>query len=69
MGQRRELMLAQLVAGKVEVREAALLLGLSERSVRRLRAWMVAAGPQALVHGNVGVDRRTALIPSSRGGW
>ncbi len=47
-------MLTRVLAGKVSVPDAALLLGLSERSIRRLRARLDAAGPAALVHGNRG---------------
>lgn len=63
MGQRRALVLTQVIAGKVDVGEAALLLGLSERSVRRLRARILAAGPQALVHGNAGRRPAHSLDP------
>jgi hypothetical protein len=51
---RRALVLARLVAGKVTTAEAALLLGLSERSVWRLRSAFVASGPAALMHGHRG---------------
>ncbi|MBX3032072.1 MAG: ISNCY family transposase [Chloroflexi bacterium] len=50
----RSLVLARLVAGEVDVGEAATMLGLSERSVWRLRARFLAEGPAGLVHGNRG---------------
>jgi transposase len=46
--------LTRLIAGKVDPAEAALLLGLSVRSVRRLRSRYLDAGPAALAHGNRG---------------
>ncbi|HEY8093166.1 MAG TPA: ISNCY family transposase [Acidimicrobiales bacterium] len=50
----RSLVLTRLVAGEVDVGEAASMLGLSERSVWRLRARFLAEGPAGLVHGNRG---------------
>ncbi len=50
----RVLVLTRLIAGKVSLPDAALLLGLSERSVRRLRARYQEHGPAALAHGNRG---------------
>ena len=64
MQDRRALVLMQLIAGKVELSEAALLLGLSSRSVRRLRARLIAAGPRALVHGNTGRAPAHRLDPA-----
>ncbi len=54
MQDRRVLVLTRLIAGKVEPSEAALLLGLSLRSIRRLRARYLERGPAALAHGNRG---------------
>ena len=56
----RSLVLARLVAGEVDMGEAASVLGLSERPVWRLRARYLAEGPADLVHGNRGrsPDRR-----------
>lgn len=54
MQDRRALVLARLVAGKVTTPEAALLLGLSERSIWRLRSAFIASGPSALMHHNRG---------------
>jgi transposase len=50
----RVLVLTRLIAGKVEPSEAALLLGLSLRSIRRLRARYLEQGPATLAHGNRG---------------
>ncbi len=54
MQDRRVLVLTRLLAGKVDPEEAALLLGLSARQVRRLRARYIESGPAALAHGNRG---------------
>lgn len=59
----RALVLARLLKGKVDRDEATLLLGLSDRSVRRLTARLVADGPDALVHGNSGRRPVHALDP------
>jgi transposase len=50
----RALVVTRLVAGEIDVGEAATVLGLSERSVWRLRARLLAHGPAGLVHGNRG---------------
>lgn len=52
--QRRAYVLNQLVSGEVTTGQAAELLGLSERQVKRLRAAYRREGPAALVHGNAG---------------
>ena len=52
--QRRATTLTKLVAGDLTVAEAALLLGLSERSVWRLRRRFCELGVEAIVHGNRG---------------
>ena len=52
--QRRAFVLTRLVSEELGVDEAARLLGLSERSVRRLRAVMEREGPTGLAHGNRG---------------
>jgi transposase len=62
---RRAVVLARLVAGKVTTGEAALLLGRSERSVWRLRAAFLASGPAALVHGNRGRRPTNTLEPAT----
>lgn len=61
---KREAVMRRILAGKVEVSEAALLLGLSERQVWRLRARFLADG-RGLAHGNRGrspVNRIDAAI-------
>ena len=52
--QRRAWVLTRVLAGELTVAEAAELLGLTERSIRRLRARMEREGPAGLVHGNRG---------------
>ncbi len=54
MQDRRVLVLTRLVARKVDEAEAALLLGLSPRSIRRLKARYIERGPASLAHGNTG---------------
>src|SRR3989442_5027490 len=51
---KRALVLGRVVAGRLSIAEAALLLGLSERSVWRLKSRFIAAelDPAALAHGN-----------------
>jgi len=52
--QRRTMVLTRVVAGSISMSEAATLLGLSERSVWRLKRRFLAEGPAGLVHGNRG---------------
>jgi transposase len=52
--QRRAWVLTKLMAGEVEASEAAELLGLSVRSVWRLKRRFAEEGPAGLVHGNRG---------------
>src|ERR1700690_2463157 len=52
--QRRAWVLTKLLCGELSVHEVAMFLGLSERSVWRLRARFPGEGPAALVHGNRG---------------
>jgi transposase len=52
--QRRAMVLTRVVAGSLSMGEAVALLGLSERSVWRLKARFLADGPAGLVHGNRG---------------
>jgi transposase len=52
--QQRAHVLTRLVAREIEVGEAALLMGLSERQTWRLRRAFLAHGPAGLVHGNRG---------------
>jgi hypothetical protein len=48
----REVVIRRILAGKVDVAEAALLLGLSERQVWRLKGRFLAG--RTLAHGNRG---------------
>ncbi len=52
--QRRAWVLGRVEAGEMRVAEAAGLLGLSVRSIHRLRAVVAEEGPAGLVHGNRG---------------
>lgn len=52
--QQRAWILTKVLCDELTVREAAVFLGLSDRSVWRLRARFAAEGPAALVHGNRG---------------
>ncbi len=52
--QRRAWVLTKVLCDELTVHEAAAILGLSERSVWRLRPRFAAEGPAALVHGNRG---------------
>lgn len=52
--QRRAWVLAKLMGGELSVHVVAMFLGLSDRSVWRLRARFTREGPAALVHGNRG---------------
>lgn len=64
--QQRAQVLTRLLVGDVTAAEAAVLMGLSERHVFRLRRGLERDGPAALVHGNRGrasarrLDPRTA---------
>ncbi len=62
--QQRAQVLTRLLVGDVTAGEAALLLGLSERQVFRLRAGYERDGPAALVHGNRGRVSPRRLDPA-----
>jgi transposase len=73
--QRRTMVLTRVVAGSLSIREAVALLGLSERSVWRLKRRFLVDGPAGLVHGNRGRpssrrldDTRRARIIELAGG-
>ncbi|WP_422449282.1 helix-turn-helix domain-containing protein [Thermoanaerobacterium sp. DL9XJH110] len=51
---KRVLVLQKVLDGKMTIREAALVLGLSERQVYRLKARLKSQGPASLAHGNRG---------------
>lgn len=61
---RGEVVLTRLIAGRLSVEDAALLLGLSPRSIRRLRAAFLDRGAAALVHGNRGRASAHRLDPA-----
>jgi transposase len=60
----RVIVIRRLLKGTVDVEEAALVLDLSARSVRRLRERFVEGGPDALRHGNTGRRPAHALDPA-----
>src|SRR4051794_9289227 len=64
--QRRAWVLTKLIAGEVRIDEAAGLLGLSERSVWRLKACFLDEGPAGLVHGNRGRASLRRIDESTR---
>src|SRR4051812_12373283 len=64
--QRRAWVLTKLIAGEVRVDEAAGLLGLSERSVWRLKARFLEEGPAGLVHANRGRASPRRIDQSTR---
>jgi len=59
--QQRAVILTGAIEGRLTAGEAAELMGLSERHVRRLRHAFVRDGPAALVHGNRGRKPAHAL--------
>jgi transposase len=63
---RRAVVLTQVLEGALTVREAAVVLGVSERQARRLKAAYRAGGPAALVHGNTGRAPWQALPAGTR---
>ena len=66
--QQRAHVLTRLVAGELEVGEAALLMGLSERQAWRLRRAFLERGPAGLVHGNRGRASPRRLGETARPG-
>jgi len=63
--QRRLAVLQQLDAGKLSTGDAARLLRISRRQLRRLRAVYQESGAAALVHGNRGRRPVNAIDPAS----
>jgi len=61
--QKRAMVLNQVLAGLVTLGEAAVVLGLSPRQVKRLKAAYQRQGPASLVHGNRGRAAVWALPP------
>jgi transposase len=64
--QRRALVLSRFMSGELDRSEAAGLLGLSERSVSRLRSRLERDGPAGLVHGNRGRTSARRLPETTR---
>ena len=64
--QRRTWVLSRVEAGELGTAEAARLLGLTTRSVRRLRARLRRDGPAGLVHGNRGRANPRRLDAATR---
>jgi transposase len=64
--QRRAWVVTKVMAGEVEVVEAAELLGLSVRSVWRLKRRFADEGPAGLVHGNRGQPSPRQIDESTR---
>ena len=64
--QRRAWVVTKVMAGDVEVSEAAELLGLSVRSVWRLKRRFTEEGPAGLVHGNRGRASPRRIDESTR---
>ncbi|MEX2547459.1 MAG: ISNCY family transposase [Chloroflexota bacterium] len=52
--QKRSMLLTKLLVGEITVAQTAMLMGVSERQVWRLKSAFERAGPSALVHGNRG---------------
>lgn len=50
----RVLVVQRLVEGRLTIQEAAMVLGMSERHIKRLKAKFKDQGPEALAHGNRG---------------
>ncbi len=66
VAQRRAWVLTKVMAGEIEVAEAAELLGLSVRSVWRLTRRFAEEGPAGLVHGNRGRSSPRRIEESTR---
>lgn len=66
--QRPAWVLTKVVAGELGAAEAAALLGLSERSIWRLKARFDAEGPAGLVHGNCGRPSPRRIDEPTRAG-
>lgn len=64
--QKRAMILTGVIEGRLIASEAAELMGLSERHLRRLRRAFVRDGPAALAHGNRGRKPAHALGTESR---
>ena len=58
---RRVYVMEQVMQGKITVRQAAEILGLSERQIKRLKAGIKEKGLAALAHGNRGRKPKHAV--------
>ena len=63
---KRVYVMEQVLAGKLTVRQAAQLLGLSERQVKRLKGGMKKQGVTALAHKNRGRKPKHAISSTVR---
>lgn len=63
---RRVFVIEQAIAGKFTVRQAATLLGLSERQIKRLKGGMQQEGTAFLAHKNRGRKPSHAIAPEIR---
>ncbi len=60
---RRVYVIEQLIKGKITVKQAAVLLGLSERQIKRLKKGVLEKGVGFLAHGNRGRKPKHAIDP------
>ena len=61
---KRVFVMDQLAAGQITNAQAAKMLGLSVRQIKRIKKEMQSNGVQALGHGNAGRKPKHALDPS-----
>jgi transposase len=64
--QKRAMVLNRIQAGQLSVRQAAEVLGISERHTRRIQAAYRKEGPAVLAHGNRGRQPATTIVQSVR---
>lgn len=64
--QRRAQLLARVIAGELKLWEAAVVLGMSVRQVRRLKGALLRQGPAGLAHANRGRASPRRLSPTLR---
>ena len=64
--QRRAQLLTRVIAGELNVWEAAVVLGLSVRQTRRLKSALVRQGPVGLAHANRGRASPRRFSPTVR---
>ena len=63
---RRVAVMEQVLAGKATIAQAALVLGLSQRQVKRLKGGMLKEGIAFLAHKNRGLKPKNALSQQCR---